>query len=239
MKHFVGCAVRTMNATPNLPGRTTWGGPAHPTMHNAAQPRPRAECNPVGAAHGRDPLDHSTPIRRHGTRRPPTRLQTARRAAAVALYPAPQPAPATPVRTAWGGPAHPTMHRPAKPRPQAERNPVGAAHGRDPLDHSTPIRGHGTRRPPTRLQTARRAAAVALYPAPHASLVRTAHPTMRRTAKPRPQAERNPVGAAHGRDPFGQSTSLRGHGPLLQTLRTVAKVALYPTRPHRPMESAL
>ena len=102
MKHFVGCAVRTMDTTPNLPMRTTWGGPAHPTMHNAAQPLPRAERNPVGAAHGRDPFDHSTPIRGHGPL-----LQTARNAAAVALYPAPH---ATLVRT-----AHPTMRRTAQP----------------------------------------------------------------------------------------------------------------------------
>ena len=160
MKHFVGCAVRTMDTTPNLPVRTTWGGPAHPTMHNAAQPLPRVERNPVGAAHGRDPLDDSTPIRGHGPL-----LQTACSVAAVALYPAPQPAPATLVRT-----AHPTMYNAAHPLSQAERNPVGAAHGRDSLDDSTPI---------------------------------------------------------------------RGHGPLLQMRRTVAKVALYPTRPHRPMESAL
>lgn len=31
MRHLVGCAARTMDATPNLPVRTTWGGPAHPT----------------------------------------------------------------------------------------------------------------------------------------------------------------------------------------------------------------
>ncbi len=172
MKHFVGCAVRTMNATPNLPVRTAWTGPAHPTMHNAAKPRPQAERNPVGAAHGRDSLDDSTPIRGHGPL-----LQTACNAAAVALYPAPQSASTPLVRT-----AHPTMRRAAKPRPRAERNPVGAAHGRDPFDHSTPIRGHGPL-----LQTARNAAEVSSYPEaqPKSALpVRTAHPTMPRTARP-------------------------------------------------------
>jgi hypothetical protein len=31
MRHLVGCAARTMGAPPNLPVRTAWGGPAHPT----------------------------------------------------------------------------------------------------------------------------------------------------------------------------------------------------------------
>lgn len=75
MRYLVGCAVRTKGPMPNLPVRT------------ATQPLSQAERNPVGAAHGRDPFDHSTPIRGHGTRRLPTLLQTLRTAAKVALYP--------------------------------------------------------------------------------------------------------------------------------------------------------
>ena len=75
MRYLVGCAVRTNGPMPTLPVRT------------ATHPRPRVEHNPVGAAHGRDPLDHSTPIRGHGPRRLPTLLQTLRTAAKVALYP--------------------------------------------------------------------------------------------------------------------------------------------------------
>jgi hypothetical protein len=184
-----------------------------------------------------------------------------RNLATVSLYPAPQSAFATLVRT-----AHPTMHNAAQSLPRVRRNPVGAAHGRDPLDDSTPIRGHGTRRPTSLLQMRRSVAKVALCLAPQstsATLVRTAHPTMRNATQPLSQAERNPVGAAHGRDSFVHSTPIRGYGPLLQTAHSVAAVALYPAslpastllvrtawggpahptmrraaQPHRPMESA-